>query len=139
MVYRSPKPRTGFRLGRIFSFLVNSLPLIVLSAIFGLFDVPPEPLQVFAAWFLTAPLADWHVFNVVLGSAFAVGLGALYGTDWRRKRSLIALLVGVPAVTVTALAVAILDRPSLTPAGLALGLAASAAFWALGSHRGRID
>lgn len=118
-------------------FLVEALPLPILAVIFGLLDVPAQPFNQWALWFLFAPLASWHWFNFLIGVVFVIGLGAISGTDLRRKRALIALLIGVPAVTCVAFAVAILDRPALTPAALALGVAASSAFWALGSNRHR--
>ena len=139
MVRNPPQSRTPrrTRFSKMLVFLIEALPLPILAMIFGLLDVPAQPFNRWALWFLFAPLASWHWFNFVIGVVFVVGLGAISGTDLRRKRALLALLIGVPTVMGVAFAVAILDRPSLTPAALTLGIAASSAFWALGSNRHR--
>jgi riboflavin transporter FmnP len=137
MIKESFQARALHQISNVLKLVFETFPLLILCAIFGLFDVPANPFQDVAIWFVYASIGDWHMFNLVIGIVFVVGLGALHGTDWRRKRSYIALLIGVPAVTMTALAVAALDKPSLTPAALALGVAASSAFWALGSNRHR--
>lgn len=124
---------------KTFSFIVQALPLVILAAIFGLFDVPEQPLREVALWFLYAPLADFHLFNFALGLVFVTGLGALYRIDWRRKRALFALVVGVAATLAVSISAAVLDQPGLTPAALSMSVAACAVFWALSSARHRSD